>query len=331
MRSALSRLSKAVLSAIDGTSAQQAFIPHVLRDLIKLESRLEYLTEIVYLWCSMIYEKRERLQDWESLLLVCLEIGFRHLDFRTRSIEARLTHTEHHRGLVDVVFKSQESESTADLLHAWTMKREHFIWEPELLNYCSAHLVGLHDLMPFSPRLRRLIIRSVELISYKGFERVGVERFVGLLNHLHVTVEDMDKKKNWGKLFLDTIQSSEGIQHLSHWYWELLAELAVSESQYLRPDSEHSLQIITSLTEAKEWNKLECWVGIVWMLLPEGLDPGEGDLDHSMTLLFRQRPEAVQKLEQWMERWSQTHGEDIPESFKQAHKQAYQAAQRDGP
>ena len=72
-------------------------------------------------------------------------------------------------------------------------------------------------------------------------------------------------------------------------------------------------------------------MGIVWMLLPDGLDPGEGDLGHSMTLLFRQRPGAVQKLEQWMEQWSQTVGKDVPESFKQAHKQAHEAAQRDGP
>ena len=72
-------------------------------------------------------------------------------------------------------------------------------------------------------------------------------------------------------------------------------------------------------------------MGIVWMLLPEELDPGEGDLGHSMTLLFRQRPGAVQKLEQWMERWSQTAGKDVPESFKQAHKKGHEAAQRDGP
>jgi len=279
----------------------------------------------------VICENRERLQDWERLLLICLEIGFRHLDFRTGSIEANLTHTKHHRGLVDVVFKTQESESIADLLHAWTARYKHHALAPGLLNLCPVHLVGLQNLVPFSPRLRRLIIRFVEQISYKGFEGVGVERFVELLNHLHVTVEDMDEKKNWGKLLLDTIQSSEGTQHLSHWYWELLAELVVSESRWLRPDLARGLQIITSLTEAEEWNRLECWVGIVWMLLPEGLDPGEGDLGHSMTLLFRQRPGAVQKLEQWMEKWSQGAGKDVPESFKRAHEQAHETAQRDGP
>ena len=331
MWSALHQISQAVLSAIDGTPARQAFILHVLRDLAKLECGPEFLAEIVYWWCSVIYEKRERIPDWESLLLVCLETGFRHLDFQTKFFEASLTHTEHHRGLVDIVFNSQESESIADLLHAWTAKHQHYGRAHELLDFCPAHLIGLHNLVPFSPRLRRLIIRSVELIGYKGFEGVGVERFVGLLNHLHVTVEDMDEKENWGKLFLDTIQSSEGIQYLSHWYWELLVELAVSESWWLRPDPACSLQIMTSLTEAKEWDKLECWVGIVWMLLPEGLDPGEEDLGHSMALLFRQRPRAVQNLEQWIEQWSRGAHRDVPESFKQAHKQAHEAAQRDGP
>ena len=333
MELALRRLSKAVLSAIDGTPNQRAFIPHVLRDLIKLEHHPEYLTEIVYGWCSVIYEKRGRLRGWGSLLLVCLEIGFRHLDFRTEYIEASLNHTEHHRGLVDVVFKSQESESIADLLHAWTVKIGVYRRALDLLNFCPAHLVGLHNLVPFSPRLRQLIIRSVELIGYKGFEGVGVGRFVELLNHLYVTAEDMDEKRAWERLLLNTVQSSEGTQHLSHWYWELLVELLVSNSWWpwwLGRDPTRDLQIITSLIEAEEWNKLECWMGIFCMLWPDGLDPGEGDLGHSMTLLFRQRPGAIRKLEQWMERWSQAAMRDMPESFKQTHNQAYEAAQRDG-
>ena len=42
-----------------------------------------------------------------------------------------------------------------------------------------------------------------------------MERFVGLLNHLHVTVEDMNEKEGWVWLLLNTIQFSEGTQHLS--------------------------------------------------------------------------------------------------------------------
>jgi len=369
----LNHLSKAVLSAIDGTPTQQALIPHVLRDLIKLEYRPGYLIAAAYEWCSVIYAKRERIPDWESLLPVCLEIGFRHLDFQTGSIEASLTHTKHHRGLVDVVFQSQESESIADLLQAWTLRYIWYLPEHQLLECCPVHLVGLHNLVPFSPRLRWLVIRSVEVIGYKGFEGVAVGEFVELLNHLHVTAEEMDNKLCWVGFLWDAIKSIEGAQHLSDWYWEFLvftvSELMVeyialestapestdpestdpepTASEYpavprfigrlerqafmlapwkLELDLAHSLQIITSLAEAKEWNKLECWIGIVWMLGAGGVI--DEDLERSMVLLFCQRPGALQKLEQWMERWSQRNGGDMPESFKRICKQANEAAQR---
>jgi hypothetical protein len=66
-----------------------------------------------------------------------------------------------------------------------------------MVGICVGHLVGLHDLVPFSPRLRRLVIRFIEIVGYKGFEGAGVERLVELLDHLHVTVEDMDMKVRW--------------------------------------------------------------------------------------------------------------------------------------
>jgi len=161
-----------------------------------------------------------------------------------------------------------------------------------------------------------------------------VEGFVGLLNHLRVTVEDMDTPHVWGSYLLDIIRSSGGIQHLSHWYWELLVEIVILDSHWLRLDWDpvQSLQIITSLNEAKEWSKLECWMGIVWMLLQWEVDVTvRGDLGHSMLLLLRQRPGAVQKLEKWMERLLQGIDEGILGLFKQTCTQAHEAAQRDVP
>jgi hypothetical protein len=76
----LNQLSKAVLLAVNGNQTPHRFIPHVLRDLAKLEARPLRLTEVAYEWCSAIYANREKFEDWESLLLVCLELGFRHLD-----------------------------------------------------------------------------------------------------------------------------------------------------------------------------------------------------------------------------------------------------------
>ena len=329
----LDQLSKAVISAIKGTDTQQReLIPHMLRDLVRLENRPGRLTGITYEWCSVICENHQNRQELESLLLGCLKIGFRHLDFQRQFIKIKIIHTDYHRGLIDIVFKSpQESEAIADLLHAWTTKSfSHEAYES--LGSCAGHLVGLHNPAQFSPRLRRLVIRSVGLIGYKRFEEVGVERFIGLLNHLHVTVKDVDEKADWARLLLATIQSSEGARRLPCSYWELLAELAVSESRHLVVDPIRSLEIITSLTEAKEWSKLECWMGIVWMSLPWQENAiAEEDLGDSVLLLFRQEPEAVQKLKQWMERWGQTPGNDIPESFRKLCKQAQEASQQAAP
>jgi hypothetical protein len=329
VESILYQLSNAVLLAtgVNGTPTQRGFVRHMLRDLTKLETHPIWLTGIAYRWCSVICENRQNLQDWESLLLVCLEIGFRRLGFRYSDISPILTHTEHHRGLADVAFKSRESEVIADLLHAWTVRDG----ARELLSPCAEHLVGLHDLVPSSQRLRRFVIRTVEVIGYDGFVGVEVEKFIGLLNRLRVTVKDMDKKENWEKCLMDTIQSSDGRQHLSHWYWELLVELAISGPDWLNGIA-YSPQITASLVEAQEWSKLECWMGIFWMVWP----PGSGgvtevDLGRPTLLLCRQRPEAVQKLEKWVKRWSQTHDIDIPESFKQICEQAHQAAQQDAP
>ena len=327
----LDQLSEAVLSSIDGTDAQREFIPYVLDDLIKLEARPWSLTQMTYKWCSMICENRESFEDWERLVLVCLEIGFRHLDFTSWYFGTPLTHTEHHRGLVDVVFESRESEVIADLLRAWTTGCAFHEHPDELLSSCAGRLVSLH-LVPFSSRLRRLTIRSVELVGYKGFEGVGVERFVELLNHLHVTAEDMDFKSQRAELLLETFQTPEGAQRLSDRYLELLVELTISLSQAPRDPPTYNPQITKYLVEAQEWSKLEYWMGIVWMTWPPGAggDTEEG-LDDSTLLLFRQRPEAVQKLEQWMEQCYETHGNDIPEPFKQICKQAHEAAQRDAP
>jgi len=140
----------------------------------------------------------------------------------------------------------------------------------------------------------------------------------------------MDSRSNWANLLLNTLQPSEGAQCLSNWYWELLVELAILVSRWLRSDVVYNPQITAFLTEAQEWSKLECWMGIVWMLwLPRAGSLTEEDLGRTMQLLFRQRPGAAQKLEQWMERWSQKRGKDVPGPFQRICKQAYEAAQQD--
>ena len=314
--------------AVNGNRAPPGFILHALRDLAKLEARPLCLTDITYEWCSAIYENREYIEGWEILLPVCLELGFRHLDPRQSWIPATLARAEHHRGLVDVIFKSQKSEVVADFLQALTMQPSLLEQAGEMIDICTGHLLDLHILVPFSPRLRKLVIRFVEIAGDEGFEGAGVEKLIELLDRLQVTVKEMDENCRWTLLLLHVIRSSEGAQCLSDWYWELLVELTIWDSWWLKFGDNDALQIAKSLNDAEEWGKLECCIGIMWMSSRSG-GTTEEDLGYSTLLLLRQRPGATQKLEQWMEQWSKRHRwMGVPVSFQRILTQAHEAAQR---
>ena len=339
----LRQLSSSIIPAINPAHDRHRFIPHVLRDLVLLERRPHYLAGMAYEWCSLICENNQDYVDRESLLL-SLEIGFRHLDPQLRwAQDVGLTHTEHHQGLVDVVFESNDGEAIADLLHAWTLGGWRHAPAHALLRICAGHLVDLHNRVAFSSRLRGLIIRSVELIGYGGFEGVGMGKFVELLNYLHVTVEDIiDHRRaaagdtvvhyrisKWMRLFSDALRSPVEILHLSHWYWELLVELAISLPRWPPRDLVYDPQVLTSLVEADEWDKLECWIGTIWIIWPPEVGAiTEDDLGRLMQLLSRQRPGAIQKLTQWMEQWSKKSGKEVPKSFERICKQVHKAAQQ---
>jgi len=276
----------------------------------------------------MACENYSSLEDGNDLLLLSLEIGFRHLDPKNTWIGAKLTHTEYHLQLASIVFESKDGEAVADLLHAWTSRSSsHELYTS--LHICAKYLIGLHHLYPFSSRLQHLIIDAIPLIGYQEFKQAGLEGFFELLDNLQVCVEDIDHEGEWAGLLLDIIQSSEGIQKLSLPYWELLVELAVSYSWALE-DHTYIPHTMISLKEAEEWDKLECWMGIIWTSWPpEEGKTTEEDLGPMTLSLCHQLPGAVQKLGQWMEQ--RAHGWQIPKSFQQICKQAHdEAAQQAG-
>ena len=79
-----------------------------------------------------------------------------------------------------------------------------------------------------------------------------------------------------------------------------------------------------SLVEAREWDKLESWIGIVWMFSRGAERRTQEDLENPMLLLFRQRPDAAQNLERWIEQWSQQR-KDILELFQPIFTRAQEA------
>ena len=288
-----------------------------------MESHPSWFAEIAYRWCSVICENYKDLRDGVHLLCLSLEIGFRHLKLEDSWRMAGLIHTEYHYKLADIIFESEDDEAIADLLYAWTFKHTpSSSYGP--LNACARHITLLLKPQPFPPRLRQVIIHSIGAIGYDGFKEVGVERFVVLLNNLHIGTEDMIQKDLWANRLLDIIQSSEATQHLSHYYWDLLVGLATAWSRWLVYPPTYNPQIMASLVDAQEWDKLECWVGVVWMVwTPEDGETMDKDLECGMRSLFHHQPGAIQKLQQWMGEWSKWVRLDVPELFRQICEEAH--------
>jgi len=227
--------------------------------------------------------------------------------------------------MVNIVFSNGDAEAIADLLCAWTPWGNSYD-PPQQLRIHAEHLIDLYHQHPSSSRLRQHIINAIEFIGYWRVEEVGVERFIEFLNDLKVVLKDVDDIFKWATLLLDTIQSSEAIKHLSLSYWELLADIAVYWSDELRAHT-YSPQVMIFLQDAREWDKLNCWVSVVWMMWPpEGGKTTEEDLEHAMLSLFHQKPGALQKLKEQMEPWSRRPSNKIPGSFEKICKQIHDKA-----
>ena len=198
--------------------------------LARLEKRPLWLEKIAYGWCAVIWKNRQSCEDGEILLSLALEVGFRCFDPQEYLHFTDFAHTEHHRELSDAVFNSNESEAIADLLCALNMCNYK---EPaaKAFGFCKQYIADLRSKVtaPFSPRLRQLVINSIALIGYKEFEEVGTEKFVGLLNHLHIGAEDVVITIAWTSVLLKTAQSPESHRHLAIQSWEFLVTLTFSQ------------------------------------------------------------------------------------------------------
>lgn len=103
-----------------------------------------------------------------------------------------------------------------------------------------------------------------------------------------------------------------------------LPQFLPSEEGY----STYNPRVIAPLLEAQEWDKLGCWIGVIWMKWPPKTEETAEDLKYAMILLFRNRPDVSQKLTQWMKRRDESRGMAL-EDFERIYEQACEAAQQD--
>lgn len=273
----------------------------------------------------MICTKYRHLDEGKTLLFLSLQIGFCHQDPQQQQLGSGLIHPRYHESMVDVVFGSQQDEVIADFLYFWTSGIFH-ITPHTSLAMCARHLADLPNLSSASPRLRRLVVRTIGLIGYQGFEKVGVESFIGLLDRLDVSVNDVDSKSKWTILLLGVIKSPEARDRLSYSYWELLLELCPSSRLEFPRAPDYDPHIMTSLHAAQEWDKLACWICVVWVEWPPYAKRLSRDLGRVMLSLFRQRPDSLQKFEEWWERKRKC----IPVAFQRIYERGLLEVKRRG-
>jgi hypothetical protein len=72
--------------------------------------------------------------------------------------------------------------------------------------------------------------------------------------------------------------------------------------------------ITAFLVDAEEWDKLECWLDVVWMFYSPKTP--RKYLERAMRSLSQHRPNAIQRLQQWVERRCKVHEEPEPEPFR---------------
>lgn len=251
---------------------------------------------------------RRRARDltpdlYSCILVIILEIGFR-LAVPGRTWSAlHLGHAPHCSLIFKTAFSSCDDEVLADAMHVWIADCDRTP-PGSCIKYLAERVEK--DSTPFSPRLRRLCICVIERTWRGELEVLGLDT-VHLLNRLDVGVDDMVEKRGWALLLVKAIRLPTGLERLSSHYWRPLDKLALAANDY----TDHTLDdvaltscdvdVMMSLEEAEDWEKLEVWMVIMWLSLSR---PAHAmteqiaiDIEHSTLKLLLQRPSVLLRFE----------------------------------
>ena len=316
MAQVINQVCAAIVPALKSPHPQYELIRGLLFTLTQLETRPLELAEVAYDWCAMIWKNRQSYEDWTTPILLSLEVGFRHIRPSGANMVPPFSRTEYHQGVHDLVLDSKNIEAITDL--AWAS----FAFEGsgqlglKIVDRVVNRPGGVTE--PFPRDLGRIFARCMEFLGLEALEYVEKQRFVELLNCLDIDFKDqgrMGRRDAWAAILLEIIQSPDGAQHLAIQFWEFLVEIIVaghgSRAAY------NPGVALTYLVDGNEWDKLECWLGIVWMLWPPESGNVPKVLEDTMKSLFQQQPDAVQRLTQRMEQWEEKAWGRMPETFQQ--------------
>jgi len=221
------------------------------------------------------------------LLSITLEIGFRHCQSALH-----LDHTSHHEWVFETAFSSDDDEIIADAVWVWVTDEE-----------CTppgscAHYISkrVERDTPLSPGLQRASIHAIERIWPNELEVSGLET-VRWLNRLDIGADDIGDGFRWIELLTDVIRSPMGLESLSSSRWWLLGDLVMDSERRLVLDP-LDLEVMSTLEEAEDWEKLEVWMVVVWAFSPRSRIPESiEDIERATLKLFSRRSSALLRFE----------------------------------
>ena len=242
---------------------------------------------------STSYHSRGRPQHltpsmYAHLLSITLEVGFRcDTPSRDQSV-LHLDHTSHHKWVFDTAFSSDDDEVIADALCIWTTGVGS---TPP--GSCARYLAKrLERVAPFSPRLWQTSIRTIEHIWRNELEASGLDT-IRWLNHLGIDADDVVDRERWALVLVGVMRSPTGLESLSPHYWHLLDKLVASK-HFLHLES-RDMEVMRSLKEAEDWEKLGAWMVAMWSSLP--IFESMGDIEEVTLKLLSRRPSAFPRFE----------------------------------
>ena len=226
--------------------------------------------------------------DCTLLLPITLEIGFRLAAPGHDQPVPDMKHPPYDEQMFRVAFSNDDDEVIADAMWAWITS------DHGPLGSLVGHLNkrAAKD-EPFPPRLRRACICAIER-TWRSELVEPVLETVRLLNHLDVDMNDVVHCHKWETLLVGVIRSPTGLESLPSHYWSLLDKLAAVRVEGV-DFSPHDMEVMGTLEEAEDWEKLEVWMASVWQSAGVPVESMQ-DMVRVTTTLLSQRPSAYSGL-----------------------------------
>jgi len=236
-----------------------------------------------------VHGPRRNLKPYEYVYLPikALEIGFRLA--RPTRYQPAIYHTSHHNWMFEVAFSSDDDEIIADAVYAWIARSDN----TPAGSFAHYFAKRVENTTPFTTRLREAGIHAIYHIQSSEFTVSALET-VRLLNRLEADIAACGGPfaSSWVHRLTRVIRSPSGFENLSSHNWRLLGKLTL-HAPYVERFALRDMEVMRSLEGAKDWERLEVWMGIMWGSLGSSPSPAANDSTEDVPT-----PESVEGIEQ---------------------------------